>query len=66
MIYEQGHIKVKAILDWELSTLGDPLTDLATMLISFHMPSGHPHIGCESTSYPFNISQSLPNSVRPT
>ena len=31
--------RVKAVLDWELSTLGDPLGDLAFMLISWVAPA---------------------------
>ena len=27
-----------AVLDWELSTLGDPLADLAYLCLPYHMP----------------------------
>jgi aminoglycoside phosphotransferase (APT) family kinase protein len=30
--------KIRAVLDWELSTLGDPLADLAYHLMQWHMP----------------------------
>ncbi|MGW3119836.1 phosphotransferase family protein [Streptomyces sp. NPDC001107] len=33
--------KIKAILDWEMSTLGDPLTDLG-LLVMYSMPLGMP------------------------
>lgn len=33
-----GVPRVAAVLDWELSTLGDPLADLATMLSYWHDP----------------------------
>jgi aminoglycoside phosphotransferase (APT) family kinase protein len=33
-----GTPRVDAVLDWELSTLGDPLADLATMLSYWHDP----------------------------
>ena len=29
-------LNVSAVLDWEISTLGDPLTDVATMLFSHY------------------------------
>ncbi|MFE7228335.1 phosphotransferase family protein [Nocardioides sp. NPDC057577] len=31
--------RVRAVLDWEMSTLGDPLTDLALMLLYWREPS---------------------------
>lgn len=31
--------RVLAVLDWELSTLGDPLADLAYVCLPYHMPS---------------------------
>ncbi|CAG9461001.1 unnamed protein product [Pedinophyceae sp. YPF-701] len=34
---------VMAILDWELSTLGDPLADLAYACLPYHLPEGLPH-----------------------
>jgi aminoglycoside phosphotransferase (APT) family kinase protein len=34
--------RVVAILDWELSTLGPPLCDLAYNCMSYHLPVGHP------------------------
>lgn len=33
--------EIKAILDWEMSTLGDPLTDLG-LLVMYSMPLGMP------------------------
>jgi aminoglycoside phosphotransferase (APT) family kinase protein len=33
-----GSPRVAAVLDWELSTLGDPLADLATMMSYWHDP----------------------------
>jgi len=32
--------KIAAVLDWELSTLGHPLTDLAYNCLPYHLPSG--------------------------
>lgn len=35
LVDDQG--RVTAVLDWEMSTLGDPLTDLGTMLVYQHL-----------------------------
>jgi len=34
--------RVVAILDWELSTIGHPLADLAFNCMTYHLPAGHP------------------------
>ncbi len=39
MIFHSTEPKVLAILDWELSTLGDPLADFTYHLMMYHMPS---------------------------
>uniref|UniRef100_A0A8R1E5Y4 Acyl-CoA dehydrogenase family member 11 n=1 Tax=Caenorhabditis japonica TaxID=281687 RepID=A0A8R1E5Y4_CAEJA len=39
LIIEENEIKVKGILDWELSTIGDPLSDLATFLFIYYVPN---------------------------
>lgn len=38
MIFQNGEPRVMAVLDWELSTLGDPLADFAYHLMAWHMP----------------------------
>ena len=38
MIFDAREPKVVAVLDWELSTLGDPLADLSYFLMLWHMP----------------------------
>ena len=38
MIFDATQPKVKAVLDWELSTLGDPLADFSYFLMLWHMP----------------------------
>ncbi|MGW2720728.1 phosphotransferase family protein [Streptomyces sp. NPDC001492] len=41
--------KIKAILDWEMSTLGDPLTDLG-LLVMYSMPLGAPDSPVSTTA----------------
>jgi aminoglycoside phosphotransferase (APT) family kinase protein len=38
MILAQSEAKILAVLDWELSTLGDPLADFTYHLMQWHMP----------------------------
>lgn len=45
--------RVAAVLDWELSTLGHPLADLAYSAMPYHLPSGTPAL------------PSLPNPLPP-
>jgi aminoglycoside phosphotransferase (APT) family kinase protein len=40
MIFESTQPRVLAVLDWELSTLGDPLADFAYHLMMYRMASG--------------------------
>src|SRR5207253_8839154 len=39
-IFHPSEPKILAVLDWELSTLGDPLADFAYHLMSWHIPPG--------------------------
>lgn len=39
MIFDTDSNKVKALLDWELSTLGDPIADLSYFLMSWVQPA---------------------------
>ena len=39
-IYHPGEPRILAVLDWELSTLGDPLADFAYHCMSWHIPPG--------------------------
>ncbi|MEU6542250.1 phosphotransferase family protein [Streptomyces sp. NPDC046859] len=41
--------RIKAILDWEMSTLGDPLTDLG-LLVMYSMPLGAPDSPVSTTA----------------
>jgi aminoglycoside phosphotransferase (APT) family kinase protein len=38
LIYAQGRPEVAAVLDWELSTLGDPLADFTYLVMQWEMP----------------------------
>jgi aminoglycoside phosphotransferase (APT) family kinase protein len=45
MIFDAKEPKVNAVLDWELSTLGDPLADFTYLLVNWMMPyEGRSHI----------------------
>ncbi|SMG00477.1 phosphotransferase [Burkholderia singularis] len=41
LIFEPREPRVLAVLDWELSTLGDPLADFAYHCIAWHVEPGH-------------------------
>lgn len=42
VIDEHDGSKVLAVLDWELSTIGHPLSDLANMCLPYYIPDGVP------------------------
>ncbi|MGC9499115.1 phosphotransferase family protein [Streptomyces sp. WG7] len=43
------HDEIRAVLDWEMSTLGDPLTDLG-LLVMYSMPLGMPDSPVSTTA----------------
>lgn len=45
LIFDQHACRVRALLDWELSTLGDPLADLAYFCMCLRLPSDGPITG---------------------
>ena len=48
MILHQSEPRVRAVLDWELSTLGDPLADFTYHCMQWHMPSSDAGAGTGS------------------
>ncbi len=42
LIFDAAAPRVVAVLDWELSTLGHPLSDLAFNCMTYHLPAGDP------------------------
>jgi aminoglycoside phosphotransferase (APT) family kinase protein len=50
MIFHQSEPKVIAVLDWELSTLGDPLADFTYFLMLWHMPPASASAGSSGIS----------------
>lgn len=41
MIFAKGGSSCLAVLDWELSTIGHPYADLASVIMQWQMPPGH-------------------------
>lgn len=42
LIFDERRPVVVAVLDWELSTIGHPYSDLAFNCMTYHLPAGHP------------------------
>jgi len=44
LVFETNRPRIAAVLDWELSTLGDPLADLAYLCIPYHLSPDVPGV----------------------
>jgi aminoglycoside phosphotransferase (APT) family kinase protein len=45
LLFLRNPVRLSSILDWELSTLGDPISDLAYCCMPYHLPAGMGGIG---------------------
>jgi aminoglycoside phosphotransferase (APT) family kinase protein len=61
LIFHPSEPRVVAVLDWELSTLGHPLSDLAYLCMMFHNPANKPSHKSSSSSSSSSSSPSPPN-----
>ncbi len=50
LLFHRKQFKLVAILDWELSTLGDPRADLASQIMQWSMPVGKEGRGLEGVN----------------
>ncbi|WP_181779394.1 phosphotransferase family protein [Pseudonocardia pini] len=49
--------RVTGVIDWELATLGDPLTDLALLLVYHRMARSHPSLTPDAPTAPGFLSE---------
>ena len=59
LIYSSNVKEVVAVLDWELSTLGDPVSDLAYVCMPYHMDPDQPQLKGEGETVLLSLSLTL-------
>ena len=47
VIFHPNRPEIIAVLDWELSTIGNPIVDVAQLCVYFHTPLDYPSFDCE-------------------
>lgn len=60
MIFESDGTRCLAVLDWELSTLGNPIADLAQVLMQWQLPAGREGRGLAGVD---RAAQGLPSDA---
>lgn len=45
IIFDNQSLKVKAVLDWELCTIGSPIADIAYNSLTYYFPTYHMGLG---------------------
>jgi aminoglycoside phosphotransferase (APT) family kinase protein len=58
LIFQADGTRIKAVLDWELSTIGHPYADLASVIMQWRMPVGPDGRGLDGVD---RVEQGLPS-----
>ena len=61
-IFHHTEPRILAVLDWELSTLGDPLADFSYHLMAWHMPHSESAAGTPELVGPDPVARGLPST----
>jgi aminoglycoside phosphotransferase (APT) family kinase protein len=64
LIYAPGEPRVAAVLDWELSTLGDPLADFTYLVMQWEMPAEAGGAGLKGEDFAASGIPDLEEAVR--
>lgn len=57
IIYDKTSLEVKAVIDWELSTLGDPMADLAYNCLPYYLAES----SLPSLAFPSTLPEGIPS-----